>query len=425
MVRPTLACLVGFALARVVAAADFDAASATNQVGLDLFRQLATKQPDGNLVLSPYSIESALALVYAGADGVTRSEMASALQFPTDDASLVAGLGGLRHALDRVSADSVATAESISRSGARVDPIQWNAANRLFGQVGEPLRDSFFQLMREGAAAPFEAMNFRGNAEASRAKINSWVEDTTHQKIRDLIPAGALTADTRLVLVNALYLKAPWQQKFAKAATLPRPFRNESGGVLREVPTMQRTAPLRYAKEEGLTVVALDYLGGSLQFLILLPDEGRSLEAIASKITADDFLRWGKSDRAPRPTSIALFLPKFRVEGKTLPLGQALRGIGVKSAFDEPRGSANFNRMAQRSGTNYLLLSDVFHQTFIALDEEGTEAAAATAASMALAASAVKPVEPIEVHVDRPFLFAIQHRASGTCLFVGRITDPR
>lgn len=425
MLRTSLLCCLGFALTVTATAADFDAANATNQVGLDLFRDLATQRSTANLVLSPYSIESALALVYAGADGATRQEMARALHFPTENAPVSKAFAALREALEQVAAQSRAAADQRGRRGGQVDTIDWNAANRLFGQQGYAFRDSFLDSMKVGFGAPFEALDFRRNSEGARRTINSWVEEQTRRKIRDLVPMGALTDATRLVLVNAVYLKAPWQKPFEKTATKPQTF-HFADGASREVPTMHLIGFLRYAKESGLSVVALDYLGSTLQFLILLPDEGQSLDATAAKLTPADFVRWAISDPSAGPASVSLYLPKFRVEGQTLPLGPALRTSGIKSAFNEPRGTANFDRIAPRNPDDYLFLSEVFHQTFVTLDEEGTEAAAATAAVMAVTLSMqAKPKQPIEVHVDRPFLFAIQHRASGACLFLGRINDPR
>ncbi len=108
-----------------------------------------------------------------------------------------------------------------------------------------------------------------------------------------------------------------------------------------------------------------------------------------------------------------------------MPLKEQLISLGMKTAFDEPQGSANFDRLAPRKANDYLCLSKVFHKTFIAVDEDGTEAAAATAAVMMQTTSAMRPDEPIEVKVDRPFLYAIQHVPSGACLFIGRVTDPR
>jgi serpin B len=407
-----------------LAATEFDAAGATNHAGLDLYRQLASGRPNGNLVISPYSIESALALVYAGAEGDTRTELARVFRFPSEDAAVQTGFASLRLALDQVAKNSRDAAERRSKSGGRVDAIEWHAANRLFGQKDYAFRESFLTLMKDGFVAPFQPMDFRHAAEASRGTINAWVEEQTRQKIRDLIPRGALKDDTRLVLVNALYLKAPWETPFKKAHTKPLPFRADGNTAPREVPTMHHTGFLGYATESGFSVVTVDYLGGDLQFVILLPDAGRTVAELAQKITAPDFARWAGLSRQKR-SSIALFLPKFRVEGQTVPLGDTLRALGVKKAFDEPRGSANFDRMAPRRPDEYLALSNVFHQTFIALDEEGTEAAAATAAVMFALTAAAEPTKPIEVRVDRPFLFAIQHPASGACLFLGRIDDPR
>jgi serpin B len=344
------------------------------------------------------------------------------LHFPPENVALQAGFSHLRAALVDIAEQSKRTADVRARNGGRIDAIEWHAANRLFGQKGYAFRSPFLALMKDGFAAPFEAFDFARDADRARGKINTWAEEQTRQKIKDLIPQGALTADTRLVLVNALYLKAPWEKPFEKLATTARPFRPTPGSS-RNVPTMVRTAHLGHATEDGLTVVTLDYLGSGLQFVIILPDEGTSVDAAAGRITPDHFTRWAELGKGRRQ-NLSLYLPKFKVEGTTLALGEALRALGVRSAFDEPRGSANFEGIAPRKANDYLAISKVFHKTFIALDEEGTEAAAATAVLMSLFGAAAEPAKPIEVRVDRPFLFAIQHRASGTCLFLGRISEP-
>ena len=122
---------------------------------------------------------------------------------------------------------------------------------------------------------------------------------------------------------------------------------------------------------------------------------------------------------------VILHLPKFKLEPPAMSLGKELKALGMKSAFDQPRGSANFDPIAPRRPDSYLYISEVFHKTFLKLDETGTEAAAATAVAMAATSAMRKPAEPVEVRVDHPFLFAIQHRASGACLFLGHLTDPR
>lgn len=413
----------GIALAEIheVSRSEFDAPEAINAVGLELFRGLAAARPAENLVVSPYSIESALALAYAGADGTTRTELARALHFPADDAPLQAGFAALRTALEQAAADSRPLAEARTKAGRPTDPVEWSAANRLFGQTGYAFRQPFLTLMRDGFAAPFEAMNFRANPEPPRLAINAWVEEQTRRRIVDLIPAGGLTEDTRLVLVNALYLKAPWETPFDPAGTVPRPFRT-GGGASRAVPAMQRTGAMGYARDGGATVVTLDYLGNGLQFVVVLPDEGTTVDALAARLTPAHFARWARLRETDR-REVDLQLPKFTVRGGTIRLGPALRALGVRQAFDEPRGSANFERIAPRLPDEYLAMAEVYHQTFVALDERGTEAAAATAVVIVGVTSV--PAPPIEVRVDRPFLFLIQHRASGAGLFLGRVTDPQ
>jgi serpin B len=422
MIRRLLVLACGAALPALATNAAFDAASATNRLGLDLYRQLSATSPTGNLVLSPYSINSALALAYAGADGATRSEMGAALHFPADDAALQAAFRALHTSLDELVHAYAATQE---KHGADGEPIEWNQANRLFGQEGYDFRSSFLTLMNEGYGAPFEPLDFRTNAAAARKAINTWIESQTHGKIHDLIPSGGVNHRTRLVLVNALYLKAPWEKPFEESGTQPHAF-HVPGIEAPNLPTMRRTAFLRYAKEAGFTVVALDYAGSGLQFLILLPDEGKSCDDIAARLTPRYLKSWAGFDDKSRPPLIDLYLPKFRIEGPTLSLGAALRALGVKRAFDEPAGSADFSRIAPRLPNDYLALSEVFHRSFVAVDENGTEAAAATAElALSIFEVSTSPPHAIIVRVDRPFLFAIQHRASGACLFLGRITDPR
>jgi serpin B len=182
--------------------------------------------------------------------------------------------------------------------------------------------------------------------------------------------------------------------------------------------TVQKT--FGYLKDNGVTVVSLPYKGNELQFLIILPDEAKGLARVESRLTSNQLAQW-----ANLPTeTVNLYLPKFKMQPPTLPLGDALKKLGMMTAFDIPRGSADFDRMAPRRPGDYLSISDVFHKTFISVDEKGTEAAAATAVAM-VRSLAARPIGPVEVRVDHPFLFAIQHRASGACLFLGHVVDPR
>jgi serpin B len=409
------------ATAASVHAADFDlATSATNQLGIDLHRQLA--RGDENLCLSPYSIQSALAMTFAGADGDTRAEMARVLHFPNDGDAIHASFASLQRSLEEMSKKTAKTAEQSRRGGGPSEPITLAIANRLFAQMGYDFRDAFRDSVKTFYGAPFETLDFRKDADGSRQHINKWVADQTRDRIRDLIPPNGVDATTRLVLANAIYLKAPWASEFSDFFTKPKPF-HVRGGKAVDVPTMKNVKHFGYAKRDGYTAVALYYSGHELQFLLLLPEQINGLRGLESKLTADMLTQCTKLESH----DVDLELPKFKFEPPTIQLADKLKGLGMKSAFDQPLGSANFEKMAPRKSGDYLAISEVFHKTFIAVDEKGTEAAAATAVAMIAKArmQSSPPPPPIPVKVDRPFIYAIQHVPSGACLFIGRVTDPR
>jgi serpin B len=402
-------------------ATNFDlAAKATNELAVDLHRQLATG--DDNLCVSPYSIQSALAMTYAGADGETRTEMARVLHFPTNDGGVPASFFALQHSLEQMSAKTAELVKQSKKFGGPSEPITLQIANRLFAQNGYRFREAFLSLVKQNFGGAFEPVDFIADPAAATQRINKWVADQTHDRIRDLIPSRALDKTTRLVLANALYLKAPWASEFSQNATQPEPF-FVHGGAPVDVPMMRKTAKhFGYARHEGFTVVSIPYAGDDLQFLVLLPDEVNGLRALESKLTGDMLAGCAKLEKR----DVDLHLPKFKLAPPTITLAEKFEALGMKTAFDKPQGSANFDKMAPRKPNDYLYISQIFHKTFIAVDEKGTEAAAATAVAM-MAGTALRspPPPPIEVKVDRPFVYAIQHVPSGVCLFLGRVTDPR
>lgn len=383
-------------------AADYDAATSANQLGLDLYRQLSRENPNSNLVLSPYSISSALALVYTGSAGTTRMEMARALHFPTDDRTLQTSHKRLRTKLGQLGDKS----------------IEWHLANRLYGARDYAFHEAFLTQMKDGYGAQLDTLDFRHDAAAARRKVNRWVETQTNDRIHDLIPEGGIDAQTSLVLVNALYLRAPWETVFG-AVTKPTIF-HISMTETKPVPTMGTGHPMGYSHDRGLTTVALPYIGGELQFVIFLPDTETSLEEVAARLTPAYLASAARLKSVP----VELYFPKLRLAAPTISLADTLRSLGMKSAFDLPRGSADFTRIAAPLPEGHMALSDVFHQTFLAVDENGTEATAATGLDTVVLSAAPPGPKPIEVRVDHPFLFAIQHRRTGLCLFLGRITDP-
>ena len=360
-------------------------------------------------------------MTFAGAEEQTKTEMAHILHFQGGDETIHSSFAALQRALEEMAKDSAGLAEDARKTGAATEPITLAIANRLFAQAGYAFRSAFRELVQRFYGAPFEPMDFKKDADRERRAINKWVADQTRDRIRDLIPPGGVDEATRLVLANAIYLKAPWSDPFLESATKPAPF-HIRGGAAVDVPMMRKKdRDFGYLKGDGFSAVGIPYIGSELQFVVVVPDEVNGLRQLEPKISPELLAKCAKLERR----EVDLSLPKFKFEPPTIALADALEALGMKTAFDKPPGSANFDRIAPRKPNDYLYLHQVFHKTFIAVDEKGTEAAAATAAVMMQATAIIQRPPPIEVKVDRPFLYAIQHVPSGACLFIGRVTDPR
>lgn len=393
------------------------AATAMNELGIALHARLSGSRE--NLCLSPYSIQSALAMAYAGAAGDTRKEMERALHFAEEEAAVDDSLAAFRRNIQDMAVKTVELAEKAKQYGGPREPIELHVANGLFGRTGYDFRDSFIERIKSQYGGTFESLDFAGDGRAAAKHINRWVEDQTKGRIRNLMP-GALDPGETLVLVNATYLKAPWAKMFPVKDTSPQLF-HIRGGAVSDVPTMQaQSNKYGFRRMEGFVAVSVPYVGNELQLLILLPDDANGLAALEAKLTAEVLSKCAGLERA----EVKLHLPRFKIEAPTMELRDSLEALGMKAAFNEPPGSANFDRIAPRKW-DYLYISSVLHKTFIEIDERGTEAAAATAVRMLAFGAAPEPPRTIEVRVDRPFFFAIQHRPTGACLFMGRVMDPR
>jgi len=418
MKRLTFALLSSLAVSASAAESE-TAARAVNSLGLDLHRQMPKT---GNVCLSPYSIQSALGMTYLGASGVTHEEMARVLHLPANKTALAESFAALNAALMEAQEKSEKQVAQSKKYGGPSEALKLHVANRLFGQKGYEFRETFLSGVKSHFGAPMELMNFMKDHDGERQEINGWVEKQTQKRIRDLIPEGGLSADTRLVLVNALYFKAAWSDDFNVQATAPKPFHANGAKSTVQVPTMGKQEHLRYFNGSGFQAVTLLYAGNDLHFLLIVPDDINGVSDVEKKLTPETLLACAKAEHR----EVILHLPKFKITPPTVPLGEVLQKMGMMTAFDKPAGRADFDAMAPKKPDDYLAISEVFHKTFIELDEKGTEAAAATAVVMGKRSMAPPPPEkPIELKADRPFLFAIQHAGSGACLFFGRVSDPR
>jgi len=360
----------------------------------------------GNAILSPASVWEALAMTHAGARGETAAEIAAVLGMPDDRAAIAAAAAVLRETL----------------AEAKGEKIKLEIANRLWVQKDKPLEAAFTALLEAKYQAAAGLVDFAGRPEDARAEINTWVGERTADKIPELLKSGAITPLTRLVLTNAIYMKAPWAKPFEKSATRPEAF-TLSGGDTAEVPFMHTRGRLVAgqvgAGDAAATVCEIPYDGDRLAMVLVVPAKTAGLPAVLAGMRADWRTSWNAAGPAAvRPREAILALPKWTAR-KPLSLSAALKSLGMKRAFFE--GEADLSGM---DGTRDLFVSDVVHEGFVEVSEEGTEAAAATGVIVATRAAFI-PDEPLEVKADRPFAWAVIERATGAVLFVGTVTDPR
>jgi serpin B len=373
-------------------------ATAINAFGFDLWGRMRTTP--GNLAVSPMSVSLALAMTYDGARSETATQMAKVLHFDMPTDALHAAAGRL-----------VASANEPS-GGATV-----KVANRLFGDKAYTFEDPFLAVTRDRYGAELERVDFQGALDQSRAQINAWVSDRTQKRITDVLPATSLSTDTRLVLVNALYLKGQWVNPFDRFVTSLQPFHMNATQTV-SVPTMEQTSSFRYAEQEGLRAVEMAYVGEDLAMTILVPTAADGLAALETSLTAE---RFGQIRAAMESQQVQLAMPRFVIDpSSSFLLSEQLTAMGMPLAFD--RNRADFTGMANPPDPEQrLYIAQVYHKVFVAVDEAGTEAAAATAVEMAVRGMASTPVE---VRADHPFLFVIHARESGAILFIGRVADP-
>ncbi len=373
----------------VTQVAQAELSAGNSAFAFDLYRALRSEE--GNLFYSPHSISIALAMTYAGARENTAKQMAETLHFTLPPEQLHPAFNALD--LDLTQPDGAFTL---------------TLANALWGQIGYEFRPEFLDTLALNYGAGLQLLDYVdvGKREQSRLTINRWVSDRTAGRIEDLIKEGVLNENTRLVLTNAIYFKAEWDTPFY--GTRDAPFTLRDGSQV-NVPTMSRRTSTGYTEGKDCQAVELRYKGERMRMVILLPAAGE-LEAFESALTSE---RVAEILKAIESRDLKVYLPKFSYDS-TFSLGSTLAQMGMPDAFAP--GVADFSGM---NGAHDLIISDVVHQAFVAVDEIGTEAAAATGVVMEIVSM------PTEVRLDRPFIYLIQDTQTGAILFVGRLTDPR
>mgnify|MGYP003334335872 CR=1 FL=1 len=379
-------------------AAREDGVRAVQALVAPLWSGLGIGGAGSNAAFSPFSVAMALAMAALGAAGETRRQMLGVLG-GVEASRLGAGCNAL--ALDLEDRAGPVPDDPDDR---RIDLA---SADQVFGQSDLTWGEPFLESLARDFGTGVRTVDFAGDPEGARTIVNRWTAEQTRDRIEEIIPAGAFGPDTRMTLVNALYLKAPWARAFEKSLTAEHDFALADGSSV-SVPLMR--APIsRSAVTSGWSTAQVPYAGGRLAMTIVVPrDGGEAVAAAVADGRLDDLL-------ATEPVPATLRLPRwrFRVQAS---LSGALGAAGMPLAFTD---DADFSGMTTDEP---LHVADVLHEVFLAVDEEGTEAAAATAVVMETLTAQLPPER--EVTADRPFLFCL-HTDDGVPLFVGWCADPR
>jgi len=382
-------------------------AQSANAFATDLYAQLR-RQP-GNFFFSPHSIATALSMTFVGARGDTSTEMARVLHLEQlHSENRDAALPLRRLVLERYAKQRQLLNEPVQNG------LELHVANGLWAKANYPLNPDFIKAIKESFNGSLEPVDFN-NEPAARKKINGWVSDQTRDKIRNLIGPGVLTPDTRLVLTNAIYFKAAWEERFLKEATVKEKFHVSINKDV-DAEMMKQTHFFRLAKLEGFRLLVIPYRHNEASMVVLLPDKVNGLADLETSLTAETLASWVESSKSVR---VALSLPKFK-KTSVFDLNNPLITLGMKKAFAV--GQADFTGIANVAGER-LYIGLVIHKAFVDVNEEGTEAAAATAATIR-ASSAMPPAEPVPFVADHPFVYIIRSNRTGDILFMGRLTDP-
>lgn len=362
-----------------------------NAFTFDLYNQIKSKESD-NIFFSPYSISTAMSMLNEGAQGKTAEEISKVFHFLEDSAPHRSSTSAIYNKLNKKDAK-----------------YKLSTANALWVEKNYALLPDYTSTVSRYYGGKATALNFIASPEQSRLTINSWVEDNTNNKIKDLLPPSSITEATRMVLTNAIYFKGTWVKQFDKKETQEADFHLTNTTAVK-VPMMSRTdrdALFPYAETDDMQLLELPYEGGNLSMFVLLPKDSDA----ALSLTAEKFNTLRSTLEEQR---VHVYLPKFKFE-KGYSLNDYLSDMGMPTAFTD---SADFSGI---DGTRSLSVSGVIHKAFIDVNEEGTEAAAATGIVM----EATSVGSPIPVfRADHPFIFIIQEKETGAILFFGKVADP-
>lgn len=376
------------------------AVGALNKFAVDFYRRYREQISD-NVFFSPYSIFSALGMIYEGADGKTADEIRIVFHLAQDN--------GIRLG-------------SLSKLYAQINPqeasYQLSTANALWTQEGYPFNQDYLKTIENYYGGAAANLDFKNDAEGSRQTINKWISSNTNGKISEIFAKGDLNEATRLALTNAVYFKGKWSTAFEESLTQEKEFTTASGAKIK-VQMMNGSNSFKYAETENFQAIEIPYRNNDLSMIVILPKNGKVKEAedylIVNNIAPiRELMHYELTD---------LFIPKFKF-ATSYAMNDTLIKMGMPTAFNG--ANADFTRMYDReaAGGENLYIGLATHKAYIDVNEEGTEAAAATGIGMRATSVAVNPEQPKIFNANHPFIFAITHNKTGALLFLGKVNNP-
>ena len=373
-----LAAAAAAMLAMASCGAEYEKPAEGSQTGfaLSFFKNVdKTSKPGENIVVSPYSAGVALSMVAEGAEGQTRVEFDNALN------------GCLFKAEDLGSNDTVVV----------------KSANSVWVTDDFSIRNRYVSLLEKDFDAFITTLNFSDPATVKA--INNWCAENTNGKISEII--DRINPGTVMMLINALYFNAPWEEAFLERNTREGVFHGYAGDV--QVPMMAKTERLNYAEYQGCQMVELPYQGGRYSMYVVLPAAGMGVDQMIPYINET---LYDQAMGMMAPVKVKLTMPKFKLE-TSLVLNKSLQEMGIRTAFTS---TADFKGIAEMGS---LTLDQVKQKCYIEVSEKGTEAAAVTSVGVRL--TSARPETMVSMNVDRPYLFFISDRTDGNILFAGKV----
>jgi len=376
-----------------------EVASGNQSFAVDLYGELPA---EGNLFFSPFSISAALGMTWSGSGGDTAAELGSSLQAQLAEPEWAAAFGSL---VDDLNGDK----------GRGYDLF---VANRVFGQPDFGWDQGFVDRLENDWRAPLEDADFMADPEASRERVNEWVEEQTQSRIQDLLPEGSVTVDTRMVLANAVYFKADWLSQFDPELTREEAFTLADGSsvqtdmMLLDSDGLQDAA-IRVRWDDDVIIGRIPYVDDEVAMYIVLPNAHDGLAAVEAGMTSEVVQGWVDAVGTSGHDDAIIKLPKLEISWKENIIPR-LQALGVGQLFDPVL--ANLDPMT--GSENNLFVTGVFHQAWMKMDEVGTEAAAATGVVVGDESAGAALI------AQHPFLFFIRDDLSGSILFMGRVADP-